>query len=143
VAAARSAGLAAPAAADLDDPSKAAAAAAAEIAVAACKASAGVAAKGPASCPVQVTPAVLQSLIARPLVAVQTSLLMDTVAWQRGVLATPPVSHLQGHNSGCLRVWGCAAATGVMQSVDSHPFTVFGGVCDWCNFCQGCILTCT
>lgn len=73
------------------EPAAAAQSAAAEIAAAACKASAGVAAKGPASCPVQVTPAVLQSLIARPLVAVQTSLLMDTVAWQRGVLATPPV----------------------------------------------------
>lgn len=80
------------AAADIDDAAAAAAAAAAEIAAAVCKATAAVAAKGPASCPVQVTPAVLQSLVARPLVAVQASLLMDTVAWQRGVLATPPVS---------------------------------------------------
>jgi hypothetical protein len=53
-----------------------------------------VAGKGQDACPVFVTPAVLQSVIARPLVAVQTSLLMDTVAWQRGVLATPPVSCL-------------------------------------------------
>lgn len=98
-AAAQSSGLssagtapAAAAAADIDDAAAAAAAAAAEIAAAAGKASAAVAAKGPASCPVEVTPAVLQSYVARPLVAVQTSLLMDTVAWQRGVLATPQVS---------------------------------------------------
>lgn len=70
----------------------AAAAAASDVAAAAGAASALVASKGFASCPLTVSPAVLQSMIARPLVAVQTSLLMDTVAWQRGVLATPPVS---------------------------------------------------
>jgi hypothetical protein len=37
------------------------------------------------------SPAVLQRLVARPLVEVQVSLLKDTVAWSRGVLATPPV----------------------------------------------------
>jgi hypothetical protein len=62
------------------------------VAAAAGESSALVACKGPATCPLAVTPAVLQSMIARPSVAVQTSLLMDTVTWQRGVLATPPVS---------------------------------------------------
>jgi hypothetical protein len=38
------------------------------------------------------SPAVLQRLVARPLIEVQVSLLKDTVAWSRGVLATPPVS---------------------------------------------------
>jgi hypothetical protein len=66
--------------------------AAAQVAEAAAAASVLVACKGQQTCPVYVTPAVLQTVIARPLVAVQTSLLMDTVAWQRGVLATPPVS---------------------------------------------------
>jgi hypothetical protein len=35
--------------------------------------------------------AVLQRLVARPLIEVQVSLLKDTVAWSRGVLVTPPV----------------------------------------------------
>jgi hypothetical protein len=51
-----------------------------------------VSSKGIALCPRSVSPAILQAMMAKPLVAVQTSLLMDTVAWQRGVLATPPVS---------------------------------------------------
>lgn len=85
------------AAVNVDDGVLAAAAAAGEVTAAAGEASAAIACKGPTACPVNVTPAVLQTLIARPLVAVQTSLLMDTVAWQRGVLATPPVSVLQAH----------------------------------------------
>lgn len=70
----------------------AAAAAAADVAAAAGAASLLVSSKGIASCPRSVSPAILQTMMAKPLVAVQTSLLMDTVAWQRGVLATPPVS---------------------------------------------------
>ncbi|KAF8059743.1 Heat shock 70 kDa protein [Scenedesmus sp. PABB004] len=38
-----------------------------------------------------VSPAALQALVAGPLVEVQASLQRDTVAWSRGVLATPPV----------------------------------------------------
>jgi hypothetical protein len=70
----------------------AAAAAAVDVAAAAGAASSLVSSKGIASCPRSVSPAVLQTMMAKPLVAVQTSLLMDTVAWQRGVLATPPVN---------------------------------------------------
>lgn len=40
------------------------------------------------------SPAALQSEVAAPLVAVQVSLIRDTVAWRRGVLSTPPVSDL-------------------------------------------------
>lgn len=83
-----------------DSGAKASAAAAAEVAAAAGESSAMIACKGPATCPLVVTPAVLQSMIARPLVSVQTSLLMDTVAWQRGVLATPPVSSCAGTDHG-------------------------------------------
>lgn len=45
------------------------------------------------------SPAALQSEVAGPLVAVQVSLIRDTVAWQRGVLATPPVSETAQHSS--------------------------------------------
>lgn len=68
------------------------AAAAVEVAAAAGASSEAIAHLGHLTCPMVVTPAGLQSIIARPLVAVQTSLLMDTVMWQRGVLSTPPVS---------------------------------------------------
>eukprot|EP00879_Flechtneria_rotunda_P012322 GHRR01012869.1.p1 GENE.GHRR01012869.1~~GHRR01012869.1.p1 ORF type:complete len:957 (+),score=306.37 GHRR01012869.1:270-3140(+) len=41
-------------------------------------------------------PVMLQMQVARPLVEVQGSLIRDTVAWSRGVLATPPVNHVLG-----------------------------------------------
>jgi hypothetical protein len=47
---------------------------------------------GAALCVDVCSPAVLQQLVAQPLIAVQVSLMKDTVAWKRGVLATPPVS---------------------------------------------------
>jgi hypothetical protein len=55
-------------------------------------AGAGAAAAGDVGAVDVCSPAVLQRLVARPLVEVQVSLLRDTVAWSRGVLATPPVS---------------------------------------------------
>lgn len=46
--------------------------------------------------------------VVRPLTAVQSSLISDTVAWQRGVLATPAV--VRGPRQGWVREPGCSAA---------------------------------
>lgn len=87
------------------DDAAAAAYAASQVAAAAGAASAAIAEHGHPTCPVHVTPGVLEGLVARPLIAVQTSLLMDTVSWQRGVLATPPVSRSASSCFLLLAIW--------------------------------------
>lgn len=80
---------------------------------------------GAAAAGARVTPPMLQQQIGMPLVQVQAALIKDTVTWQRGVLATPPVRGWSG-----LPTCACACravsmrATGVLLNAHlTHPHT--------------------